>query len=456
MYLKSKATPSVVVDLLNDLGICMSFRWISAAVRDHSKAEREDLVKYIEDGGRPMLIYDNIRIQFRKETQRVNNQTHGDNGVSATVVRLPEETNKHLQQYQRLYKAKLEELRGEGKDKYPRLSFADLIDSEAVAYNHECTVYQVIKELLDQPKFESYQYKDHPNLQPPSTVYQLPTGRDSRTRYSMLGTWPIEQATHEGNILALIESLKAMYGGSLTEDIERIIGEGGIPTVGDQLTFSRDDHMKELLSLDANSFDRFSYLNLAFGWFHTEMTLGRSIFENHRGTHSNYGLARDIAQLGIKGLASDNSDPYFHTIDTLLSTELTSRVLALWLTETGSTSLQDIKASINFDSPTSVTKIRDLAERIVATKASTAAITILDGFGSKKDDKVLRRSILLTRDLLLYAQLRSTVRQGDVGHLEYLVPTLAVYFKGTGNSNYARLMLDYVQWSKYEAPQGYR
>jgi len=115
MFFKSKATPALVVDLLHQLGISMSFWYIFDAVHAHSNAECESVIRFIKDSGRPMVIYDNIRIMF-KETQWVNNQTHGDNGMSMTVVRLPESVSKPLHNYCSLYQTKLNQLRMNSQD----------------------------------------------------------------------------------------------------------------------------------------------------------------------------------------------------------------------------------------------------------------------------------------------------------------------------------------------------
>jgi hypothetical protein len=56
----------------------------------------------------------------------------------------------------------------------------------------------------------------------------------------------------------------------------------------------------------------------------------------------------------------------------------------------------------------------------------------------------------------MYGQLSDAICFGDVGHLEYLVPLLAIFFKGSGSGNYAKMMLDDLQWTKNEAPEGLR
>lgn len=81
---------------------------------------------------------------------------------------------------------------------------------------------------------------------------------------------------------------------------------------------------------------------------------------------------------------------------------------------------------------------------------STAALTKLP----KDGDPVLRSTITLNRDLDTYYQLRHSIKSGDVGHMEHLIPTLLLMFKGANHGNYAQLMLNLINFKKYKAPSG--
>lgn len=54
------------------------------------------------------------------------------------------------------------------------------------------------------------------------------------------------------------------------------------------------------------------------------------------------------------------------------------------------------------------------------------------------------------RDALIYCQLRTSVRKGDVGAMEDLIPALAFMFKGGNHSKYAIQMLETYQLLKHE------
>jgi hypothetical protein len=72
-----------------------------------------------------MLIHDNVRLDFHKETQRVNNQSHGDNGTSVSAVQLPESTFDILNSYQSRLNSKWACLLALGKKDYPQVLYGD-------------------------------------------------------------------------------------------------------------------------------------------------------------------------------------------------------------------------------------------------------------------------------------------------------------------------------------------
>jgi len=268
----------------------------------------------------------------------------------------------------------------------------------------------------------------------------------------MLTTLPIEETSYSGNLLVLDEISKLLCKGKTSIDAKKGLAACGIPIVGDQLTHSRLAHLKELRSNDINSYERLQWLLPSFGWFHLEMTLANAILTTHRGSPESHGFTRSIHQLGTKGLPENNKKPYFHTVETLLDVELKARVQALWLWVTGKKSIRDVYNLL--DTPQGPEKMLGCAQRILDERTSTAAIKRLED-DNKGNDEVLRDSSLCTRDLLLYSQVRKVTRNGDVGHLEALLPRLALSFKGANCSNYSSMLLEYMLWSK-EAPPGVR
>jgi hypothetical protein len=84
IFCKSKSAPTKVVDLMHKFGVTCTFRWVTSEIQKISIKEINSFRLFLRKDGCVVLLYDNVRIVFQKETQRVNNQTHGDNGTSLT------------------------------------------------------------------------------------------------------------------------------------------------------------------------------------------------------------------------------------------------------------------------------------------------------------------------------------------------------------------------------------
>ncbi|KDQ06674.1 hypothetical protein BOTBODRAFT_91322, partial [Botryobasidium botryosum FD-172 SS1] len=152
--------------------------------------------------------------------------------------------------------------------------------------------------------------------------------------------------------------------------------------------------------------------------------------------------------LHIKGLAANKDKPMFHTIDDFLHVEYRARTRTAWLWASGTTTLKHLFQSLDKDA--NPPHLRQLAEKIVDERASSSALVTLGDHSTR--DHVLEGSVTLLRDLDFYVHLRKTIREGDVGQLQALIPHLIFYFKGGGNGNYCKMMVEYMQWHLYEAP----
>lgn len=450
MYGKAKGAPTKLVNLLNQCGLSMSYRWTSEATHMYSEAELTSFSQRIESGRRVFYLYDNLRISFKKETQRVNNQTHGDNGTSITAVEINDDrVASILEGYGEAYQKRQLELRSSITP--PELTFFDFIDTGSLEVLNRRGIHLILKILLDSEPFKNYQHRDSPFLLPPPAVNQLPTGKIYRTRYTQLATLPIEEASYEGNLLVIDECLKFLCDRKKpTVDQKKHIASIGLGFVGDQLTCTRIQTLKMMRRNDDNSFDRLQEIIDSFGLFHALKLLADKILSTHRGTRSDYGFSRTISYLDIKGLPETEKHPYFHTVDVLIHTEVKTRILDLWLWFTGKSNLEEIFDLANTGGPK---KLLDCATKIYQRRATTTALKLLEDSGRGKDE-VLEDVILQNRDMFLYVILRDITRQGDVGAIEALLPTLALAFKGANCNNYAKLITEYMHWRKYEAPPG--
>ncbi|KDQ05582.1 hypothetical protein BOTBODRAFT_193321 [Botryobasidium botryosum FD-172 SS1] len=449
LYLKGKAAPSKAIDIVHRCGLCMSYSWTCKAIRSLSKEAMESLKKWLEEN-LPFILHDNVRLVFRVTTQRVNNQTHGDNGTAATVIALPRSATEILASYGELMRPKWDEIAEAFRSgDYPErmLSLKDLLQRNNQDQYRAFSIHNVITVLLDSPQFSQYRHRDHRLLAPPPPVHAMPTGPEHRTKYWMLGTVPIEEASYDGNEQVINEMLRQI-GFNDDKTKARLAIECAIPWGGDQLTESRLRMIKHFRSDDYNGFDRRDFIIPVFGWFHVTMCLANAIFKGHRGPPKGYGFDRDIALLGIKGLAASEKKPQFHTIDNLLHTEHTARFREAWLWATSEDTLESLFTTLNDDPDPS--RLCHFAEKIVDKRASAAAAVGLQSL--RQHDYVLEASVLLLRDLDLYIHLRRTIRGGDVGRLEALIPTLIFHFNGSSNGLYCKMLVEHMQWHLYEAP----
>ncbi|KDQ05591.1 hypothetical protein BOTBODRAFT_84965, partial [Botryobasidium botryosum FD-172 SS1] len=452
LYMKSKSIPSKCMELIHHFGLAMSYSWACKNVTRLRDDAFADLHHWLKGHG-VFILHDNIRLVFRVKTQRVNNQTHGDNGTAATAVALPDAATEILSRYGELMRPKWAEMHAAFADESPQpirmLSLGDLTRLGRSARIREFAVHNVITVLLASPEFSQYRHQKHPSLQPPPPIHALPTGPKHRTKYWMLGTVPIEEATYSGNLQVVDEILRQTGLNKGANPEKLAIGNMAIPWGGDQLTDSRLKILKWFRAEDINGFERMEWLVNFFGWFHTLMLLANAIYNNHRGSTKDFGLARDVGLLHIRGLAANKEKPMFHTIDDMLHLEHTARVRTGWLWASGAPSLDTLFSSLDAD-PTGPTRLHQLAEKIVDERSSSAALVPLRQKATR--DFALEGSVLLMRDLDLYIQLRQAIREGDVGRMHHMVPHLIFYFKGGSNGNYCKMLIEYMQWHFYEAP----
>src|SRR5438034_9652689 len=85
VWFKGKAVPAKVMDLLSICGLSMGYSWSCKTIAVLSCSAMAEARAYIKTNGGYML-HDNVRITYRKQTHRINNQTHGNNGTAATLI----------------------------------------------------------------------------------------------------------------------------------------------------------------------------------------------------------------------------------------------------------------------------------------------------------------------------------------------------------------------------------
>lgn len=154
----------------------------------------------------------------------------------------------------------------------------------------------------------------------------------------------------------------------------------------------------------------------------------------------------------------------FHDLDELIQHAVEARILACWMKKVGLTETSDLG---EWDPRPQ--EIRRIAEEIVREFASLEALPhgelpkkpstsepnepppdSEDSEGSQRT--IFENGVRCLRDGLIYCLLRSSIRTGDVGTIEDLIPLLAIMFKGGNHPKYTTVMLETLQQLKYEYP----
>ncbi|KAH9017399.1 hypothetical protein EDB84DRAFT_1276558 [Lactarius hengduanensis] len=191
---------------------------------------------------------------------------------------------------------------------------------------------------------------------------------------------------------------------------------------------------------DFSSWEHREIFQLGFGSFHLTMNLLWCVLETHRGTLSQTGsLTQLFAVLEKTRLGGEHPD--YHTLLAALTQILHGLILNAWRDECDYPSLRDFAKA----EPTPG-DLLECARRIVEKYASAPPKDLDSGVESTKPvvDVVRENTVLLTRDLLLVAELVDAIATGDFGRVEDILPALACMFRGSGSNNYSMEILHLI------------
>jgi hypothetical protein len=307
--------------------------------------------------------------------------------------------------------------------------------------------YRILRFLLDSKHFLSYTHRESPLFQPPPPVDELPVGPEHTVRQHILRTANIEEASYDGNIKVLEQWLKELEMDSI-DALKHLSTNLIIPIVGDQLTHERLMGLIKFRSKNINGLERFDWMTPSLGWWHLLAHFAMSLLKQYEGTSGGFGLKRAFKRLNRKGLQSANvhiKGPYYHHLDEALWHIGEATVLACWLEVSGHTSLRDLLSK-------SPEELLELADKIYNTCASRAAVEKCRILSEDAQDEVRAQSVMFLSDILVYFDLRTAIKCGDVGRMEDLMPSLLYRFAGGGNPKYTILLLDLYQNLKCEWP----
>lgn len=417
----------------------MSHKWACDQVESMSKEAREEVIKLMEEF--PWIIsYDNVNIPFKVFSQRIDNQSQLGHGTAATVY-----IHRDAEMLSESMNELLKNKRAEGI-KNPLTAFDIMkLEMDAHARVEEQMKYVVLRMLLDSPEFnvKTYRGKDSEILNPPAPVDALPTGPDHATLQYLLGTVDIPEASYEDNSRLFTEFLGQIGFDTLVKQI-KLATKKIVAWVGDQLTVDRLRRLFVFCADEGNSFDRMDFSIYIFGWLHLLMAGVNSLHKQYLGTKKGRGLAQAFELLNKKKLSNVRTQGPFHN-------DLVEAVYEIaeahfredWLKVRGVSSLAELREC-------SAERLKELAAEIVDTRASAGALNMIDA--SAHPDARRRQVVMWCRDVLHFIVLDNAVKEGDVGLMEKMLPTLLFWFVGGGNGKYAIEVLELMQGLNREWP----
>jgi hypothetical protein len=289
----------------------------------------------------------------------------------------------------------------------------------------------------------------------------------------------IEEATVRGNLLFHDDIYITQLKRSADE-----LSEYAIPSINDQLTNARIRSGQTLRARDVSAWERREVFQLGFGLFHLCLNLVWALLHVHRGSLAESGsLTYFFALLEKTRLGGEHPD--YHTLLAALTQILDGLILNAWRMECNCKSLLEFAATrpssevllnmagtiiqhyampmqkLEGDKTTveesdsgdeadsdSLAPAPQLTARTRRKPAVPPVVTI-DAVPDPNQDRAHQNTRLLTRDLLVLAELIRAISDGDIGRVEDFLPQLAMMFRGAGGNNYCTEILHFILNLKY-------
>jgi hypothetical protein len=284
----------------------------------------------------------------------------------------------------------------------------------------------------------------------------------------------IEEATVRGNLLFHDDIYITQLKRSTDE-----LSEYAIPSINDQLTNARIRSGQTLRARDVNTWERREVFQLGFGLFHLCLNLVWALLHVHRGSLAEPGsLTYFFALLEKTRLGCEHPD--YHTLLAALTQILDGLILNAWQMECNCKTLSDFAATrpsaedlLNmagtiiqrYAMPMPVTVQKgdkttaedsesgdsDTPQLMARTRRKPAVppVVTIDAVPDPNQDRAHQNIRLLTRDLLVLAELIRAISDGDIGRVEDFLPQLAMMFRGAGSNNYCTEILHFILNLKY-------
>ncbi|KAG0695544.1 hypothetical protein DFH29DRAFT_1083321 [Suillus ampliporus] len=269
--------------------------------------------------------------------------------------------------------------------------------------------------------------------------HKMPQGY--RTKQFPLWTLTIDESSITGNTAVIHD----VYINQLQMQHHEL-SDRAIPSFNDQSTDARIRGAKTLWVKDVNPFTRLQVIKLGFGLFHLCLNLVWALLHVHRGSiHQVGSLSYFFALLDRTRLGCEHPD--YHTLLATLMQILRGIIMNAWRKECGHISLAAFASS----GPTA-NNLLEIADKILVTHATPIhepskkkqTNKTLFEMDSEPMDTAHCNLQLLTCDLLYVLELTSAISHGDWGHIEDILGTLAMIFRGAGSNNYCSEILHFI------------
>ncbi|OAQ22070.1 hypothetical protein K457DRAFT_1783164, partial [Linnemannia elongata AG-77] len=196
-----------------------------------------------------------------------------------------------------------------------------------------------------------------------------------------------------------------------------------VVVAGDLATVKKLRGLKGLRSDERSSYHRLDWALPVAQLFHMQMLLAKILVHNYRGSVNEQGSLEQLAtMLQRRRVFSDNPD--FHAMDELLRHVFTATVLRLWEMSNLNTCSNNAEFSNIVNE-----KVMEIIDR--------------DLNMSNVDHTPSRNAILFVRDMLLYMELSSAIKIGDIGRIEKALKWLTIIFHAGFTPHYAQELMHF-------------
>ncbi|EIM85200.1 uncharacterized protein STEHIDRAFT_111829 [Stereum hirsutum FP-91666 SS1] len=432
LYLKHCGLSARAFDTLHALGFVMSHKWTCDALLGIATSETNTMVKYSRE--RAIFgTFDNENIPRRVFSQRINNQNMFISATGGTLWVLP----KHIPVDPELNR-KYQEGRREGAKEC--FNYRKLLEGNADIQDRQRAqdTWQITSFLINSPALETYPDRGHTLFDRPVPVDELPCGREHIPEQFMFSTADIDEASYEGVEKVIHEWFRQLKMDSL-EEMKKTSTGRFFPWGGDALTTSRLRGLALYKGQDINSYERMDYLVGTNGFLHIMFAVANSIHAQYLGESGGIGLRRAFDKLKRKGLLTTSiKGPFWHHLDEALWHVGEAMILACWMEATGVERLEELVA---WPPEALATMAGEIYENFACRKALARTRTT----DPEDQDEVNSQAIMFLTDLLPYFNLRDSIKRGDVGRIQDLLPWMLLRFEGGSNSNYTKEILELLQ-----------